>query len=140
MNLNGLSPLFKALSPESQTFAQKEIARYLRRSMVRRLRQQQDINNKSFTPRIRRDENRKMLQGFARPNRLLTRYHSAGFEVGYAGGFGKRARIHNLGLHDRIMNRFGKMSDAKYAAREWVGVSEDDIAAINLILARHLSP
>lgn len=140
MNLTGLSPLFKALSPESQQFAQREIARYLRRSMVRRLRQQQDVNDKSFTPRIRRDESRKMLQGFARPNRLLTRYNAAGFEIGYAGNYGKRARIHNLGLHDRIKNRFGKMSDAKYAAREWVGVSEDDIAAINLIISRHLSP
>lgn len=140
MNLTGLSPLFKALSPESQQFAQREIARYLRRSMVRRLRRQQDVNDKSFTPRIRRDENRKMLQGFARPNRLLTRYNAAGFEIGYAGSYGKRARIHNLGLHDRIKNRFGQMTNVKYPAREWVGVSEEDIAAINLIISRHLSP
>ena len=140
MNLTGLSPLFESISAERQKFAQREIARYLRQSMVRRLRQQQDVNDRSFTPRIRRDENRKMLQGFTKPTRLLTRYNAAGFEVGYAGNYGKRARIHNLGLHDRIRNRFGKMSDAKYAAREWVGVNQDDIAAINLILARHLSP
>lgn len=140
MNLTGLSPLFNAISADQQKNAQREIARYLRRSMVRRLRHQQDVNQKSFTPRIRRDENRKMLQGFSRPNRLLTRYNSAGFELGYAGTFGKRARIHNLGLHDRIKNRFGKMTDAKYAAREWIGVSDDDIAAIQLILARYMSP
>lgn len=139
MKLEGLSPLFKALSPERQKFAQREIARYLRQSMARRLRQQQDVNEKSFTPRIRRDENRKMLQGFSKPSRLITRYNSAGFEVGYAGGFGKRARIHNLGLHDRIKGRFGKLNDVKYAPREWVGVSDDDIAAIHLILSRHLS-
>jgi len=140
MNLHGLSPLFKALSEERQQFARREIARYLRRSMVRRLRQQQDINDQAFTPRIRRDERRKMLQGFARPNRLLTRYHSAGFDIGYAGGFGQRARIHNLGLHDRIKNRFGTLSEVHYAARQWVGVNDDDIAAIHLIITRHLSP
>ena len=139
MNLDGLSSLLNALSTERQKFAQREIARYLRQSMVRRLRQQQDVNYKAFTPRIRRDENRKMLQGFAKPSRLLTRYYSAGFAVGYASGFGKRARIHNLGLHDRIRGRFGKLNDAKYAAREWIGVSDDDIAAIHLIISRHLS-
>lgn len=137
--ITGLEPLFAALDPKKAKLAQREISRYLRRQWVKRIRGQVDVHGQAFTPRLARNENRKMLQGFASPTRLLARYRDDGFSIGYAGKAAERAEVHNLGLVDRIRSRSGLMVDAVYPAREWVGINAADEMAIKSILARYMS-
>lgn len=138
VDTSGLEAIYEALSKKRQRYALLEINRYFRRSLGRRLRQQTDVKGKSFTPRVKRNEKRKMLLGFAKPNRLKTQITESGFMLGYTGKQADRARIHNLGLMDRVRNKFKQIQTVRYPAREWVGISEDDITQVHLILARHL--
>ncbi len=137
LDLSGLNGLLAGLAPEQQTYAKREIARHFKRRFISRLKKQTDVNGRRFQRRVKRNENRKMLQGFTQSKRLNVRYHKAGFFIGYRGGFAERARIHNLGLHDRIRNRLGEQQSVHYPARQWVGVNLDDKNAILKILARY---
>ena len=122
------------LSPQQLTVAKREIGKYLNKRLKQRLASQQTVDGGSFIPR--RGNGGKMLKGFAK--RTRTQIESESVMVGYGGGDARLARIHNLGLLDRIKSQSGKYVMANYPERQWVGLSAEDEQRIMTILERQL--
>lgn len=155
-DLSGLDDLFAALSDKQQAKARYEIAKYLRKTMRRRLTDQEDVHDNPFEPRQRekyqydnrisadkplfmRKRKLKMLLGFRDQAYLNIEQTDDSVSVGYNGRAGRLARVHNLGLRDRVGKRGGGYQWAQYPARQWIGINDRDEDAIRDILRGMLS-
>jgi phage virion morphogenesis protein len=119
-----------ALSPEQFATARREIGQYLSQTLKKRLATQQTADGAAFMQR--RGKGGKMLIGFISRTRIKSDAES--ISVGYKGQDARLAKVHNLGLIDRIKSQAGYYVIADYPARPWMGISAKDEAAILAIL------
>lgn len=130
-----LDSLLASFTPEQFVAARREISKYLKASLKQRLVSQQTVESGSFAPR--RGKGGAMLKGFI--SRTRSRSDRELVAVGYSGHDAKLARVHNVGLMDRIRSQSGQYIIADYPARPWVGISADDEAAIIAILQQQFN-
>lgn len=67
---------------------------------------------------------------------LKTAVTSNSAVVGFVGQVERIARVHQLGLRDRVQ-KGGK--EAQYATRELLGFTDDDISAVHDLVISHLA-
>ena len=130
-----LDSLLAGLTTAQFIVARRKISQHLKKSLKQRLASQQTVGGNGFVPR--RGKGDAMLTGFIR--RTRSRSDRDSIAVGYSGRDAQLAKIHNLGLIDRIKSQSGRYVIADYPARPWVGINADDEAAIIAILQQCFS-
>ena len=123
-----LKRLLVQLQPSRLRIATREISVHLRRSNRQRITQQKNAAGEKYTARKDSQNKAKMLQGF-KPH-LLSKNTSNTATVGIFGRAAKLAAIHNNGQIE---------SGIEYAERQLVGISADDVKAIEGILIKHIN-
>lgn len=73
----------------------------------------------------------KMMKGLRLARNLKAKASPAGVSVGWSGRAGAIARVHHLGLRDRVKQR-GVI--VKYQRRELIGMNSDDQDGISQIV------
>lgn len=135
--------LVASLAPEARKKLAAEIAKDLRRSQMQRIAAQQNPDGSAFEPRKPQLRNRKKNLRAGMFNRLRTaKYLKANATpdvaiVQFSRDVERIARVHQLGLRDRV-SRKGAL-EVDYPARQLLGVSSDDEAALALLVGGYLA-
>lgn len=137
-----LSGLLSRLEPS----ARRELARAIAKEMQPRQRKRiADQLNPDGTPFAKRKPQLRQKTGRIRRtmfSKLRTaRYlksaaNSNSAVVGFVGEVERIARVHQLGLRDRVQ-KGGK--EAQYATRELLGFTDDDVNAVHDLVISHLA-
>lgn len=134
--------LVSALAPAARTLLAKEIARKLRQSQMKRIAAQQNPDGSAFEPRKPQLRNKKKnLRAGMFAKLRSTKYLKAsgtadGAIVSFARDVERIARVHQLGLRDKV-NRRGMEAD--YPARRLLGISDVDALTITNLVTNHLA-
>lgn len=145
-----IGQMLATLSPAQRRQAATRIARALRRSQIRRIAAQRNPDGSAFEPRknrealrtrrgaIKRRANSPMFSKLRQQRWLRMEVDSDQAAVGFAATTASRiARVHQLGLRDRVSNRPGS-PEASYPARQLIGFSQEDLALVTGIVAELL--
>lgn len=121
-----------ALEPTARKTLLAEIGRELRRRNQRRIAGQVGPDGTPWAPRKRDRWGRirktaKMLQGLRETRRLALSATPGGMTLGYAGRNNRLASVHHFGEVDRVE---AGGPQVKYAARELLGLSAEDVALV----------
>ena len=126
--------MLEAMSPAIRQRLLLKIARQLRTSNARRIRQQQSASGERWQSRKDTNNRKKMLQGMAKRQHLKAAANTESSTVGYKGSSAYLARIHHHGMVDSVVRGGPK---ATYPARPLLGLSDQDIEKINQTLLAH---
>lgn len=138
-----VGPLLQKLQPQQRRAAMREVAQYLQRSQVQRIASQRNPDGTPYVPRRPRAQlaaktgaiRKQMFMGLRKlPRRATADLASVGINprVAYV------ARVHQLGLRDRVDRRDPTSPEVQYPRRELLGFSDTDLQAVEDILLQHL--
>lgn len=134
--------LLAGLAPAARKSLAQDLARQLRSSQQRRIAAQLNPDGSGFTPRkpqLRHRKGQLKRQMFAKL-RTAKYFKARGTAdaaiVGFTAEVSRIARVHQLGLRDRV-NKRGVETD--YPARQLLGLSADDEALIREMVTAHLA-
>jgi len=145
-----LDELLRNVSPAERVRLAHQLGRELRRSQARRIRANVSPDGSAFAPRKERSPLRSkagrikrrqkagpMFRKMSRPDALAWEASADGVALGFAdAGLQRIARVHQLGLRDRVARAQGA-AEAQYPERRLLGLSTDDRRRIlGLVLAR----
>lgn len=137
-----LSGLISQLEPSARRELARAIAKELQPRQRKRIADQLNPDGTPFAkrkPQLRQKEGRIRRTMFSklRTARYLKSAATANSAVvGFVGEVERIARVHQLGLRDRVQ-KGGK--DAQYAARELLGFTDDDVNAVHDLVIAHLA-
>jgi phage virion morphogenesis protein len=137
-----LSGLISKLEPSARRELARAIARELQPRQRKRIADQLNPDGTPFAkrkPQLRQKAGRIRRTMFSklRTARYLKSSATANSAVvGFVGEVERIARVHQLGLRDRVQ-KGGK--DAQYAARELLGFTDDDVSAVHDLVISHLA-
>ncbi|MDC8802563.1 phage virion morphogenesis protein [Halomonas pacifica] len=136
-------PLLARLTPAERRRLARTIATELRRRQRERIAAQRAPDGTPFEPRkpqARRQagfvRRQPMFTRIRQAKHLRTKAHPGQAEVGFIGRVARIARIHQLGLRDRV-EPGGPVHD--YAQRELLGYSDADRQLIRDLIIQHLA-
>ncbi|AXT47739.1 phage virion morphogenesis protein [Chromobacterium rhizoryzae] len=138
-----LSGLIAQLGPAQRRALARQIVTRLRASQQQRIRQQQNPDGSGFEarrPQLRKKKGairRQMFTKLRLARYLKTQAGPAGGAVEFIAQVQRIARVHQLGLRDRVSRHRGVM--AQYPARELLGFSNADIDSIQDQVITHLA-
>ena len=134
-----LGAIMAAVSPDRRAGLAVRMGRALRQAQARRIAQQKNPDGSPFAPRkpreggrARRGAIRRRAKGgpmFRKLRLVQWLRNEAGTDelvVGFAGAAGRIARVHQLGLRDRVSGEPGA-PEVTYAARVLIGFRHEDI-------------
>lgn len=126
----------KRMSPAAVRKLEREIGDYLIRANRERITAQTAPDGQKWPERKPQTggSNGKMMRRLRQRKHLKMRRSSGGLRVGWFGRVGRIARIHHYGLRDRL-----QYGIAEYPARELIGITAADVAAVEAIITRHLT-
>lgn len=137
------APLLAKLKPAERRKLARDLARELRRSQVQRIAAQQNPDGSPFEPR--KPQSRKRV-GSVRRRAMFSKIRQAkhlkvfvtanAAEVGFIGPVARIARVHQLGLRDRV-ERDGPYY--QYPQRQLLGFTDADRRLIEDFLFKYLS-
>ncbi len=137
-----LSGLLTQLEPSARRELARAIAKELQPRQRKRIADQLNPDGTPFAkrkPQLRQKAGRIRRTMFSklRTARYLKSAATANSAVvGFVGEVERIARVHQLGLRDRVQ-KGGK--DAQYAARELLGFTDDDVSAVHDLVIAHLA-
>lgn len=137
-----LDGLLSQLEPGARRALAKAIAKELQPRQRKRIADQLNPDGTPFAkrkPQLRQKAGRVRRTMFSklRTTRYLkTSATSNSAVVGFVGEVERIARVHQLGLRDRVQ-KGGK--EAQYAQRELLGFTDDDVSAIHDLVISHLA-
>lgn len=137
-----LSGLISQLEPSARRVLARAIAKELQPRQRKRIADQLNPDGTPFAkrkPQLRQKVGRIRRTMFSklRTARYLKSAATANSAVvGFVGEVERIARVHQLGLRDRVQ-KGGK--DAQYAVRELLGFTEDDVNAVHDLVIAHLA-
>ena len=137
-----LSGLLSQLEPSARRELARAIAKELQPRQRKRIADQLNPDGTPFAkrkPQLRQKSGRIRRTMFSklRTARYLKSAATANSAVvGFVGEVERIARVHQLGLRDRVQ-KGGK--DAQYAARELLGFTDDDVSAVHDLVIAHLA-
>lgn len=147
--MSGLAPMeaqLNGLISQLEPSARRGLARAIAKEIQPRQRKRiADQLNPDGTPFAKRKPQLRQKAGRIRRtmfNKLRTaRYLKSAATansavVGFVGEVERIARVHQLGLRDRVQ-KGGK--EAQYAARELLGFTDDDVNAVHDLVIAHLA-
>ena len=129
--------LLKNISKPRRRLLYQQIGRELARNQRRRIKAQQNPDGSPFEPRKKRKQfskkkgrikNQLMFKKIVSPSHLKIRYEQEGISLGFYGGDAAIANVHQYGLYSSPSKY--KDFKVKYAQRELLGFSEEDIEMI----------
>ncbi|SUT91551.1 phage virion morphogenesis protein [Actinobacillus lignieresii] len=128
--------LIARLTPTGRKALTKEIAKRLAQSQRQRIKAQKNSDGSEFEPRRkqpkqttkRRVKAKKMFAKLGTARLMKTQITNDGVEIGYRGGDAVVADVHQFGR--RIRPFKGKNFEVKYAKRELLGFTEEDMEII----------
>lgn len=137
-----LSGLISRLEPSARRELARAIAKELQPRQRKRIADQLNPDGTPFAkrkPQLRQKAGRIRRTMFSklRTARYLKSSATANSAVvGFVGEVERIARVHQLGLRDRVQ-KGGK--DAQYAARELLGFTDDDVSAVHDLVISYLA-
>lgn len=137
-----LNPLLTKLEPQERTRLAREAAREIRKNQTKRITAQKNPDGSAYEKRKPRDLRgkqgrikKKMFQKLKMARYLKAQGSEQAVTVGFTGRVARIARVHQYGLKDRA----GRGApEVRYARRELLGLSEDDLEIIRGALLDHL--
>jgi len=137
-----LNPLLAKLEPQERTKLAREAAREIRKNQTKRITAQKNPDGSAFEKRKPRDLRgkqgrikKKMFMKLKMARYLKAQGSEQAVTVGFTGRVARIARVHQYGLKDRAERG---APDVRYARRELLGLSEDDLEIIRGALLDHL--
>lgn len=136
------SPLLENLGPAARKAAMAEIAQALQRSQNHRIADQRNPDGSPFDPRKPRSRDKagrikRMFEGLRKARYLKRSATTSTATVSFAPYVSRTARVHQLGLRDRVDFRNPKSPEVRYARRELLGVTDADRDLIADIILKH---
>lgn len=138
--------LLKNISKPRRRLLYQQIGRELARSQRRRIKAQQNPDGSPFEPRKKRKQfskkkgrikNHLMFKKIVTPSHLKLRYEQEGISLGFYGGDAAIANVHQYGLYSSPSKY--KDFKVKYAQRELLGFSEEDIEMIERFVIKAIA-
>lgn len=138
--------LLKNISKPRRRLLYQQIGRELARSQRRRIKAQQNPDGSPFEPRKKRKQfskkkgrikNQLMFKKIVTPSHLKIRYEQEGISLGFYGGDAEIANVHQYGLYSSPSKY--KDFKVKYAQRELLGFSEEDIEMIERFVIKAIA-
>lgn len=138
--------LLKNISKPRRRLLYQQIGRELARNQRRRIKAQQNPDGSLFEPRKKRKQfskkkgrikNQLMFQKIVSPSHLKLRYEQEGISLGFYGGDAAIANVHQYGLYSSPSKY--KDFKVKYAQRELLGFSEEDIEMIERFVIKAIA-
>lgn len=138
--------LLKNISKPRRRLLYQQIGRELARNQHRRIKAQQNPDGSPFEPRKKRKQfskkkgrikNQLMFKKIVSPSHLKLRYEQEGISLGFYGGDAAIANIHQYGLYSSPSKY--KDFKVKYAQRELLGFSEEDIEMIERFVIKAIA-
>lgn len=138
--------LLRNISKPRRRLLYQQIGRELARSQRIRIKAQQNPDGSPFEPRKKRKQLRKkkgriknqlMFQKIVTPSHLKLRYEQEGISLGFYGGDAAIANVHQYGLYSSPSKY--KDFKVKYAQRELLGFSEEDIEMIERFVIKAIA-
>ncbi len=141
-------PLLAKLAPAARRAAMREVATLLRQRQAARIKAQQNPDGTPYEARRPRAQlqakagsiRREMFARMRRPATLRKSSTDDAAVVFIAGGAASTARVHQYGLRDKVDWRMAESPMVRYARRELLGLSPDDLDAVGQQLQRHYNP
>ena len=137
-----LGTMLSQLSDAERRKLEINIARKLRASQKKRITRQQNPDGSAYVPRknrLRDKKNKiknKMFNVIKNAKYMRMERTPQGVAVGFAGRIAFIARVHQFGLKDKV-DRDGPT--VKYASRELLGFTEEEIKMIETDVLNHLA-
>lgn len=138
-----LSALIERLSPSSRTALARTLAAQLRATQSARIAAQHNPDGSAFEPRkpqLRRQK-KNLRAGMFNKLRTTTWLKAKGTADGAVVAFTRDveriARVHQLGLRDRVNRRTNLEAD--YPARQLLGLTTIEEALLNTLISTHLA-
>ncbi|SUX53668.1 phage virion morphogenesis protein [Chromobacterium vaccinii] len=138
-----LGALLQKMEPAARRGLARDIARQLRQSQQKRIAAQQNPDGSAFAPRkpqLREKKGALRRQMFAKLRTakwLRMEATAAGAAVSFVAQVERIARVHQLGLRDRVSRRSRR--ETQYPARELLGFAATDIEVIRNQVLAHLT-
>ncbi|QOR16642.1 phage virion morphogenesis protein [Haemophilus parainfluenzae] len=138
--------LLKNISKPRRRLLYQQIGRELARNQRRRIKAQQNPDGSPFEPRKKRKQfsrkkgrikNQLMFNKIVSPSHLKLRYEQEGISLGFYGGDAAIANVHQYGLYSSPSKY--KDFKVKYAQRELLGFSEEDIEMIERFVIKAIA-
>jgi len=138
--------LLKNISKPRRRLLYQQIGRELARNQRRRIKAQQNPDGSPFEPRKKRKQfskkkgrikNQLMFKKIVSPSHLKLRYEQEGISLGFYGGDAAIANIHQYGLYSSPSKY--KDFKVKYAQRELLGFSEEDIEMVERFVIKAIA-
>lgn len=135
--------LIAALAPAARAQLAKVIARQLRQSQAKRIAAQQNPDGSGFEPRKPQlRHKKKALRAGMFAKLRTTKYLKAsgnadGALVSFTRDVERIARVHQLGLRDRVSRR--SALEVEYPTRQLLGISDQDETTLTGLIAASLS-
>lgn len=138
--------LLKNISKPRRRLLYQQIGRELARNQRRRIKAQQNPDGSPFEPRKKRKQfskkkgrikNQLMFKKIVTPSHLKLRYEQEGISLGFYGGDAAIANVHQYGLYSSPSKY--KDFKVKYAQRELLGFSEEDIEMIERFVIKAIA-
>ena len=138
--------LLKNISKPRRRLLYQQIGRELARNQRRRIKAQQNPDGSPFEPRKKRKQfsrkkgrikNQLMFKKIVSPSHLKLRYEQEGISLGFYGGDVAIANVHQYGLYSSPSKY--KDFKVKYAQRELLGFSEEDIEMIERFVIKAIA-
>lgn len=138
--------LLKNISKPRRRLLYQQIGRELARSQRRRIKAQQNPDGSPFEPRKKRKQfskkkgrikNQLMFKKIVSPSHFKIRYEQEGISLGFYGGDAAIANVHQYGLYSSPSKY--KDFKVKYAQRELLGFSEEDIEMIERFVIKAIA-
>ena len=138
--------LLKNISKPRRRLLYQQIGRELARNQRRRIKAQQNPDGAPFEPRKKRKQfskkkgrikNQLMFKKIVSPSHLKLRYEQEGISLGFYGGDAAIANVHQYGLYSSPSKY--KDFKVKYAQRELLGFSEEDIEMIERFVIKAIA-
>lgn len=137
-----LEALIANLSATERRRLATEVARSLRASQAKRIRDNKNPDGTQFTdkkpqPQLRqRKESLRMFTKLQRTRWLKPKGTAAEASLGFAGFADRIARVNQLGLRDRV-NKNG--TQYQYPVRELLGFDADELKTVEETIIKHLA-
>ncbi|EED65671.1 phage virion morphogenesis protein [Comamonas testosteroni] len=139
------TPLLKRMEPAGRKAAMLEVAIYLRKSQAQRIADQRNPDGSPYEPRRPREQLTKrqgairgqMFMGLRKARNLQRKATADMASVAMNPRVSYVARVHHYGLRDKVDRRDRNSPVVKYASRELLGYTQQEIKDIEDILLEH---
>lgn len=141
------TPLLQRMEPAGRKAAMLEVANYLRKSQAQRIADQRNPDGSPYEPRRPREQLAKrqgairgeMFMGLRKARNLQRKATPDAASVAFNPRVSYVASVHHYGLRDKVDRLDRNSPVVRYASRELLGYTQEDIKALEDFLVDHMA-